>query len=64
MQRSFAPNGTSKSMARVGTIWHTDLYEKRDGQWQIVWSQAIAAPGAPRSTAMPSLTGSKTRPPI
>lgn len=22
-----------------GHYWHTDLYEKRDGQWQIVWSQ-------------------------
>jgi hypothetical protein len=22
--------------------WHTDLYEKRDGQWQVVWSQATA----------------------
>lgn len=20
--------------------WHTDLYEKRDGAWQVVWSQA------------------------
>lgn len=20
--------------------WHTDTYEKRDGQWQVVWSQA------------------------
>jgi hypothetical protein len=20
--------------------WHTDLYEDRDGRWQIVWSQA------------------------
>lgn len=20
--------------------WHTDLYERRDGQWQVVWSQA------------------------
>jgi len=20
--------------------WHTDLYENRDGQWQVVWSQA------------------------
>ena len=20
--------------------WHTDLYEARDGRWQIVWSQA------------------------
>lgn len=23
--------------------WHTDLYEKRDGQWQVVWSHATAA---------------------
>lgn len=22
--------------------WHTDLYEKRDGQWQVVWSHATA----------------------
>jgi hypothetical protein len=22
-----------------GHYWHTDLYEKRDGQWKIVWSQ-------------------------
>lgn len=22
--------------------WHTDLYELRDGQWQVVWSQATA----------------------
>jgi hypothetical protein len=20
--------------------WHTDTYEKKDGQWQVVWSQA------------------------
>ena len=20
--------------------WHTDLYERRDGQWRVVWSQA------------------------
>jgi len=20
--------------------WHTDVYEKRDGQWQVVWSHA------------------------
>lgn len=20
--------------------WHTDLYEKRDGKWQVVWSHA------------------------
>jgi len=22
--------------------WHTDAYEKRDGQWQVVWSHATA----------------------
>jgi hypothetical protein len=27
-----------------GHYWHTDLYEKREGQWQIVWSQTTAAP--------------------
>jgi ketosteroid isomerase-like protein len=27
-----------------GHYWHTDLYEKRDGRWQIVWSQATGAP--------------------
>lgn len=26
--------------------WHTDFYERRDGRWQVVWSQATAvAPG-------------------
>jgi hypothetical protein len=24
----------------VRDFWHTDLYEKRDGRWQVVWSQA------------------------
>ena len=23
--------------------WHTDYYEKRDGRWQVVWSQATFA---------------------
>src|SRR5262245_25073940 len=22
------------------TVWHTDYYERRDGRWQAVWSQA------------------------
>jgi hypothetical protein len=22
--------------------WHTDMYERRDGHWQVVWSQATA----------------------
>jgi len=26
--------------APTGRFWHTDLYEKRNGQWQAVWSQA------------------------
>jgi hypothetical protein len=24
----------------VLNTWHTDSYEKRDGQWQVLWSQA------------------------
>jgi Domain of unknown function (DUF4440) len=27
-----------------GHYWHTDLYEKRNGQWKIVWSQTSEAP--------------------
>ena len=26
--------------APSGSFWHTDVYEKHDGQWQVVWSQA------------------------
>jgi hypothetical protein len=26
--------------APSGRFWHTDLYEKRNGAWQVVWSQA------------------------
>ncbi len=25
-----------------GRFWHIDLYERRDGRWQVVWSQATA----------------------
>jgi hypothetical protein len=25
--------------------WHTDLYERRDGRWQVVWSQATEIVG-------------------
>jgi ketosteroid isomerase-like protein len=34
------------SASRQGTVtfWHTDLYEKRKGQWQIVWSHATQIP--------------------
>lgn len=24
--------------------WHTDLYERRNGQWQVVWSHATGIP--------------------
>lgn len=24
----------------AGRFWHTDYWERRDGQWQAVWSQA------------------------
>src|SRR5712691_8622769 len=27
-----------------GLFWHTDIYEKRDGRWQAVWSQATRIP--------------------
>jgi ketosteroid isomerase-like protein len=27
-----------------GQYWHTDLYERRDGQWKIVWSQTTGLP--------------------
>src|SRR5262245_34725176 len=30
----------------TGTFWHTDIYEKRDGDWQAVWSQATRIPPA------------------
>ena len=25
------------------TPWHTDVYERREGQWQVVWSHATSA---------------------
>ena len=28
------------SPGRPVAFWHTDLYEKRNGQWQIVWAHA------------------------
>ena len=27
-----------------GLFWHTDIYEKTDGRWQAVWSQATRIP--------------------
>ncbi len=26
-----------------GRFWHTDFYEKRNGRWEVVWSQATRA---------------------
>jgi uncharacterized protein DUF4440 len=26
----------------LSDYWHTDAYERRDGQWMVVWSQATA----------------------
>lgn len=26
----------------LSDYWHIDLYERRDGQWMIVWSQATS----------------------
>jgi len=26
--------------APSGRFWHTDVYERRNGLWQVVWSQA------------------------
>lgn len=26
----------------LSPYWHTDTYERRDGQWMVVWSQATA----------------------
>lgn len=30
----------NRSPGRPVRFWHTDLYEKRNGQWQIVWAHA------------------------
>jgi hypothetical protein len=27
-------------LSHLGRYWHTDTYERRDGRWQVVWSQA------------------------
>ena len=32
------------SAGRPLVFWHTDIYEKRKGQWQIVWSHATQIP--------------------
>ena len=42
-QAKFEVRGASGA-SDSGTYWHTDIYEKRDGQWQAVWSQATRIP--------------------
>ena len=32
-------------------FWHTDYYERRDGQWQVVWSQSTEVRATPHSTS-------------
>jgi hypothetical protein len=34
------------ALARSGVVRHTDLYEKRNGQWQVVWSHASGGKGS------------------
>ena len=38
-----------------GHYWHTDYYERRHGQWQVVWSQSteIRPPAPPPRTPAP-----------
>ena len=36
---AFTVDGTRTPRKRY---WHTDLYERHDGRWQVVWSQATA----------------------
>jgi phage baseplate assembly protein W len=43
-------------LVKVGRLrheaWHTDLYERREGRWQVVWSQATAV--GPLPTPQPT----------
>ena len=32
------------SAGRAVTFWHTDFYERRKGQWQVVWAHATQIP--------------------
>ena len=34
-------------LARSGLLRHTNLYEKRDGEWQVVWSHASGGQAGP-----------------
>jgi hypothetical protein len=36
--------GFAPGEREAGRFWHTDYCERRDGQWQAVWSQATRIP--------------------
>ena len=36
-------------LARRGRLRHIDLYEKRNGQWQVIWSQASGGQASPEN---------------
>ena len=36
---------TADADPTVLRLWHTDLYERRNGRWQVVWSQATETQG-------------------
>jgi phage baseplate assembly protein W len=44
-------------LVKVGRLrhraWHTDLYERRDGHWPAVWSQATAVGALPTPQPTP-----------
>lgn len=42
MEVTFGPHHIPRA-----EYWHTDLYEKRDGAWQVVWSQATEVQAIP-----------------
>ena len=39
---AFTVDGTRTPRRRY---WHTDIYERHDGRWQVVWSQATTIGG-------------------
>ena len=44
-------------LVKVGRLrheaWHTDLYERQDGHWRVVWSQATAVGPLPTPEPTP-----------
>jgi uncharacterized protein DUF4440/DinB family protein len=44
------------------TVWHTDYYERRDGRWQAVWSQATQITGSLPTGSWNRASGAAPRP--